>query len=47
VRASVLEALKKGFEVHLIPSGTRPVDPQEGAKALREMEAAGAVLEEA
>lgn len=46
VRASVLDALREGFEVHLIAAGTRPVTALEGTKALREMEAAGAVIED-
>jgi nicotinamidase/pyrazinamidase len=47
VRASVLDALADGFRVGLLTRGTRPVDPVEGEKALREMEAAGAHLEDA
>jgi nicotinamidase/pyrazinamidase len=46
VRATVLDALREGFEVHLVARGTRPVDAHEGEKALREMEAAGAVVAE-
>lgn len=42
VRATVLDALREGFEVHLIRDGTRPVDAAAGARALAEMEAAGA-----
>jgi nicotinamidase/pyrazinamidase len=45
VRATVLGALKAGFEVHLIVPGTRPVSDADGALALRELEAAGAILE--
>lgn len=45
VRATVLGALKAGFEVHLIVPGTRPVSEADGALALRELEAAGAILE--
>ena len=46
VRASVLDALREGFAVHVFTDATRPVEPQAGAKALLEMEASGAVLEE-
>jgi nicotinamidase/pyrazinamidase len=46
VRASVLDALKEGFEVHLIENATRPVQPARGAEALEEMRRAGAVVEE-
>ncbi len=42
VRAAVLDALHKGFAVQLIRDGTRPVDAAAGARALAEMEAAGA-----
>jgi nicotinamidase/pyrazinamidase len=45
VRASVLDALREGFAVHVLRAATRPVDTAAGAAALREMEAAGAVLE--
>ncbi len=45
VRASVLDALAAGFEVHLIGDATRPVDPEAGARARDEMRAAGAVVE--
>jgi nicotinamidase-related amidase len=45
VRASVLDALRHGFETHLIVDATRPVDELEGTVALREMPAGGAVLE--
>lgn len=45
VRASVLDARRLGFDVHVLVPATRPVDPQAGARALAEMEAAGAVLE--
>jgi nicotinamidase/pyrazinamidase len=42
VRATVLDALREGFEVRLIRHGTRPVEAAAGARALAEMEAAGA-----
>ncbi len=47
VRASVLDALREGFEVHLLCPGTRPVDahPGDGERALEEMKEAGAILE--
>jgi nicotinamidase/pyrazinamidase len=45
VRASALDALAAGFEVHVIVAGTRPVSEAAGRAALREMQAAGARLE--
>ncbi len=48
VRASVLDALAGGgLEAHLILTATRPVDVQagDGARAIAEMEAAGAHIE--
>lgn len=45
VCASVLDGQKEGFEMHLIAAATRPVDPEAGARALEEMEQAGAVVE--
>lgn len=45
VRATVLDALQEGFEVHVLPSATRPVDAAAGEQALNEMERAGAVIE--
>lgn len=46
VRATVLDALNEGFETHLIANATRPVEltPGDGARALKEMCAAGAYL---
>ncbi|MEX2142256.1 MAG: nicotinamidase [Pirellulales bacterium] len=48
VRATVLDALKAGFEVHLIKAGTRAVNVGEsdGQRALREMQTAGCLIEE-
>ncbi|MBN1609468.1 MAG: nicotinamidase [Polyangiaceae bacterium] len=45
VRATVLDALRAGFETHLLVEATRAVDPSQGARALEEMQASGAVLE--
>jgi nicotinamidase/pyrazinamidase len=45
VRATVLDALREGFVVHLLTSATAPIDPEEGRKALSEMKGAGAVIE--
>lgn len=42
VRATVLHALDQGLETHVLVDGTRPVDPEEGKRALREMEERGA-----
>ncbi|MDY7108189.1 MAG: nicotinamidase [Planctomycetota bacterium] len=49
VRASVLDAIREGFEVRLIRPATRAVNvqPDDGEKALEEMRSAGAVIEEA
>jgi nicotinamidase/pyrazinamidase len=46
VRATVLDALKDGFEVRLIKDATRPVNAAAGARAIDEMRAAGCVIEE-
>ncbi len=47
VRATVLDGLKAGFEVHLIADAVRPVDvqPGDGRRARREMREAGCVVE--
>ena len=47
VRASVLDALKEGFAVHLIADATRAVnvEPSDGDKALDEMRDAGVIVE--
>jgi nicotinamidase/pyrazinamidase len=45
VRATVLDALRLGYETHLIVSATRPVDPTQGERALDEMRSQGAVME--
>jgi nicotinamidase/pyrazinamidase len=42
VRATVLDALEAGFEVHLIPEATRPVTAEGGETAAQEMASAGA-----
>lgn len=44
VHATVMDALKEGFEVKLIRDATRPVDPEKGVEVMREMEARGAAL---
>jgi nicotinamidase/pyrazinamidase len=44
VLATVLDARKEGFEVMVIQNGTRPVTPEGGEKAAREMRKAGAGL---
>lgn len=46
VRASVLDACKEGFAVHLIAAATRPVDAAAGEEVLQEMREAGARVEE-
>ena len=45
VRATVLDGLKEGFEVHLIPDASLPVTSEGGEKALRDMMEAGARIE--
>ncbi len=45
VRASVLDGLRAGFHVCLLEDATRPVDRENGTRALEEMRAAGATIE--
>jgi nicotinamidase/pyrazinamidase len=47
VRTTTLDALQEGFEVHVIVDATRAVNvnAEDGARALAEIEQAGAVLE--
>lgn len=44
VLATVLDACEEGFAVNLILDATRPVSPEKGEKALREMKDAGAEI---
>lgn len=44
VKATVLDALRAGFEVRLIEDGTRPVTEQGGREALDAMKEAGALV---
>jgi nicotinamidase/pyrazinamidase len=46
VRATVLDGLKEGLDVHLIRPATYPVDSEGGQRSLEEMQEAGAVVEE-
>jgi nicotinamidase/pyrazinamidase len=46
VRASVLDGLEQGFEVHLMAAATRPVEAEAGRRATLEMQRAGAIIEE-
>lgn len=46
VRATALDACKAGFEIHLIKAATRPVTPEGGADALKELKRAGIIVEE-
>lgn len=46
VRATVLDALRHGFETHVIGGGTRPLNETSGKQALEEMLQAGAILGE-
>ena len=45
VRATVLDALRAGFEVRVLVDATRAVAEEDGRSALEEMESAGAILE--
>ena len=47
VRATVLDGLKEGFDIHLLREATRAVnvDVQDGSRALQEVRVAGAVIE--
>ncbi len=47
VRASAIDALTAGFAVHLLADATRPVDPESGRRALDELRASGARIENA
>jgi nicotinamidase/pyrazinamidase len=49
VRKTVLDALAADFETHLITTATRPVEasPGDGQRAVKEMVAAGAIMEPA
>jgi nicotinamidase/pyrazinamidase len=48
VRFTALDALREGFEVHVIVDGTRAVNvkPDDGRLALAEIQRSGAILEE-
>ena len=48
VRASAIDAIREGFEVHLLVDGTRAVNvnPDDGQKALDEIRQAGGILGE-
>jgi nicotinamidase/pyrazinamidase len=48
VRETSMDALREGFEVHVIVAGTRAVnvDPKDGRRALDDVRLAGAILEE-
>jgi nicotinamidase/pyrazinamidase len=48
VRETSLDAIREGFEVHVIVEGTRAVDvdPGDGRRALEDIRRAGAILEE-
>jgi len=45
VRATTLDAVEAGFEVHLIRDATSPVDERAAPKALDELRAAGVFIE--
>ena len=44
VKATVLDARRLGYETLLLTDLTRPVDPEEGLRALQELDDAGAVM---
>lgn len=48
VRATALDAINEGFEVHLIVDATRAVNaaPDDGRRALEEVQLAGGILEQ-
>jgi len=48
VRYSSLDAIRQGFEVHVIVNATRAVNvnPEDGRRALEEIQQAGGILEE-
>lgn len=48
VKATVLDAIREGFEVHVLVPATRAVGvrPGDGRRAIEQMETAGAVIEE-
>jgi nicotinamidase/pyrazinamidase len=48
VRETSLDAIREGFEVHVIVGGTRAVNvhPEDGRRALEDIRHAGAILEE-
>jgi nicotinamidase/pyrazinamidase len=48
VRETALDALREGFEVHVIVDATRAVNvkPEDGRRALEEIRQAGGILEE-
>jgi len=45
VKATALDGLQAGFEVHLIQNGTSPVDQADGQRSLEEMQQAGVIVE--
>lgn len=45
VRASALDAIRVGFETHVVSAATRPITPEGGERARAEMRAAGVSLD--
>lgn len=45
VLATVLDACREGFETHVILDATRPITPEGGEDAVKQMREAGAILE--
>lgn len=46
VRATVLDAVRHGFETHVISNGSKPLNDVSGKQALEDMRLAGAVVEQ-
>ncbi len=46
VHASILDAQRLGFTVHLLAAATRAVDPKAGAQTLQALRQAGVIIEE-
>jgi nicotinamidase/pyrazinamidase len=44
VLASIMDGIKEGFVVRLLKEATRPVKPESGQQAIKEMKAAGALI---
>jgi nicotinamidase/pyrazinamidase len=45
VRATALDAVRAGFETHVVRSASRAIEPEDEAKTLQEMREAGVVID--